>query len=554
MRLFQPSRFAVNSLCVCLTLFVSACGGGSGTGSAPTPSSVQTITNCPDVAPELDVANATLAVCSEAGLKAAIFATSQSQGGNGKVSLPANCSITLTAQIDVTDDLTIDGNGVTIDGNNATQIFRVGRNFMLSRGVNFSLQNATLQNGLASGSGESLSSLGGAISGAQFGNITVLNVKFSNNRSTDTGGEAGGGAIYKAQFGKLTVFNSHFQGNLATNGGAIRALLTSIQLVNSSFAGNTALSGNNGGGAILLDGLQPTNLPLAINLPGGYAPVGYQRDTYGKGRFCGLYFSGNSVGNQYDINGTGKTAGAMGIFVYGPTATDPGGDTMIEIERSMFDGNKAYAGGGALHLGSGGATDFASVKDSVFRNNRAGGVAGGAISLYQKNVNFSNVTIADNCINTGGNTADCSSSSNSDGSGGAIGTWSNQYNLDHVTVVRNRAAAYSGALNQGPTAGALTNSIISANTSGNSYGVAQSCSKPAFTNGTNSYQWQVLARHAADPNDPGCGAATENIDPLVSATPTVCTGRIAGSSFSNAAMVVFLPGQPGMSAGAVCPQ
>jgi hypothetical protein len=536
------------------------CGKGkvSGDVAAPTPGvpAVSGITNCADVAPVLDVTNATLAACSEAGLKTAIVTSSYSQGGNGKVRLPANCAITLTSQIDVNDDLTIDGNGVTLDGNSTSQIFRVGRNFLLNRGVTFALQNATMQNGLASGSGESISSLGGAISGAQFGNITALNVKFINIRSTDTGGEAGGGAIYKAEFGKLTVFNSHFESNLATNGGAIRSLLSSIQLVNSSFVNNTALSGNNGGGAILLDGLQPFSYPPVIGSPGGYTPVGYQRDTYGKGRFCGLLFTGNSVGNQYDINGTGKTAGAMGLFVYGPTANDPG-DTMIEIERSVFDGNKAYAGGGALHLGSSGAPDFASIKDTVFRNNRAGGVAGGAISLYRANVNFSNLSIADNCINTGGNTSNCSSSSNSDGTGGGIGAWldqftPNQYNLDHVTVVRNHASAYSGALNQG-TAGTLTNSIISANTSGNSYRVAQNCSTPVFTNGANSYQWQATARAVSDPNDPGCGAATENIDPLVSASPTVCTNRIAGSSFSSTAMVVFLPGLTSITAGAVCP-
>jgi hypothetical protein len=37
-------------------------------------------------------------------------------------------------------------------------------------------------------------------------------------------------------------------------GGAIRAFLMSIQLVNSSFVNNTTLSGNNGYSAILLDG------------------------------------------------------------------------------------------------------------------------------------------------------------------------------------------------------------------------------------------------------------------------------------------------------------
>jgi len=434
------------------------------------------ITNCPDVAPALDVSSATQAVCSEAGLKAAIVSSRETNGGNGKVSLPPNCSITLTSRIEVIDDLTIDGNGVTLSGNNATQIFDIGRNYLKDRGVYFALQNATLIN--------------------------------------DRDAGAGAGAI------------------------------------------------NNGGGAIFQDGLQPLGYPPVIGSPGGYTPVGYQRDSYGKGRFCGVLFTGNTVGNLHDSNNTGKTGGGLFRYVYVPVAANPvsGGDTLVEIERSMFDGNRAYGGGGALHLGGNGNTDDASVRDSVFRNNRAGGGAGGAISMYERNANFSNITLADNCINTGGNTVDCSGSSNSDGTGGGIGTWSGRYNVDHATVVRNRAAAYSGALNQNSTAGktgALTNSILSANTSGNSFGVAKNCSNPVFTNGANSYQWQALsARNTADPYDPGCGAATENIDPLVSATPTVCTGRIAGSSFSNAPMVVFLPGQPAVlagAAGAACP-
>jgi hypothetical protein len=501
-------------------------------------------TGCLDQPPVLDVSNPTLATCSESGLKDAITA-SQAVGGNGHVRLPAQCSLTLTSKVQVDDDLAIDGNGATIDGQGSTQLFVVGRNFLKDRGVRFALQHATLKNGRDPGGG------GGAVSGGQFGELTLVDVVFLNNTSAGTGGEDGGGAIFKAQFGKLTVFNCHFEGNTGTNGGAIKSLLASLQVVNSSFVGNRARGGNNGGGAIIVDGLQPTQLPPVIGTPGGYTPVGYQRDPYARGRLCGVLFSRNSVGNQYDFNHTGQQGGGLFTHVY------VGNDTQVEVERSLFDGNTSAGGGGAFRLGGDGDTAFARVGDCAFVNNRAGGGVGGAVSLYETNANFSNVTVADNCINVGGDVAGCAATSNSDGLGGGIGTYSRTYNVDRVTVVRNRAASYSGALVQSSTpgqAGALTNSVISDNRAGNSYGVAKNCGNPVFTSGANSYQWQAQARaNPSDPNDPGCGAATENVDPRVAVVASLCAGRVAGSATANAPMVWFEVGAPGVSAGAACP-
>ena len=70
----------------------------------------------------VDTSSTTLATCSAAGLQSAINATS-----NGRVALPAACNITLTAPLQVNKDVVIDGNGVTISGNQATRIFEVGR-------------------------------------------------------------------------------------------------------------------------------------------------------------------------------------------------------------------------------------------------------------------------------------------------------------------------------------------------------------------------------------------------------------------------------------------
>ena len=436
--------------------------------------------------------------------------------------------------------MAVDGNGATISGNNATQIFHVDRDFSQSSGSNFTLVNATLRNGRDSGSG------GAAVKGAQFGNMTFINVSFLDNVSQGTGGEDGGGAIFKDEGGKLTVFNSHFAGNTATNGGAIKSLLSNVQIINSSFANNTARGGNNGGGAIFVDGLAQNTTPKPL-ASGGYAPNGYIFDIYGKGRFCGILLKNNSVGGQHDINTTGRQGGGLFTHVYTKTGIITGttfelkpGYNTIEIERSIIEDNTAYDGGGGIRFGGdGGGT--ASVTDSVIRSNK-GGNHGGGVRFSSTNGNFINTTIADNCANVDGNVANCLSNSLSGGIGGGIVAFENQYNLDRVTLLRNRSASYGGATSQNTgvsVIGSMVNSLVVNNTAGNPFGVTQNCAGPTFTGGAGSYQWPTPQFNTFDL---GCGAAASNINPVLGVSPTMCPLRAAGSAVSSSPFVVFAPG------------
>ncbi len=441
----------------------------------------------------------------------------------------------------------IDGNGATISGNNVTRIFQDDRDYNQSTGSDFTLINATLTKGFDAGSG------GGAVKGSQFGKMTFINVRFTDNQSQGTGGEDGGGAIYKDEGGLLRVFNSHFSGNTATNGGAIKNLLSNIQIVNSSFVGNTARGGNNGGGAIFVDGLAQTTTPPPLSTPGGmgYAPNGYAVDTYGKGRICGTYFSGNKVGAQYDFNNTGLLGGGLMAHVYGGGPKP--GSTAIEIERSIFDGNTAVAGGGGMRLGGDGlgfTGGLYTVSDSVVRNNKAGD-HGGGVRFSESNGAFSNVTVADNCANANKTVGSCTGSdSNGGGLGGGIAAFDKRITLDQVTLVRNRAAGFGGGVVQpdaGP--GAMVNTIIANNIAANQYGNTQNCSGPAFTNGTGSYQWPtpVIGEF-----EKGCGSAKSNVNPNVNLVAKTCPLRIAGSIIANAPMVVFANGAA-LASGAICP-
>ncbi|TAG00089.1 MAG: fibronectin type III domain-containing protein [Betaproteobacteria bacterium] len=498
---------------------------------------------------------ATAASCSASGLQSAINSST-----SGRVSLPAACSITLSTPITVNRDIVIDANGATISGSNVTRIFEIGRNNAMNRGFDFTLMNAALINGRDSGSG------GGAIRGAQFGTITVLNSSFQDNVSLGTGGEDGGGALFKDEGGKLTLFNSTFRNNTATNGGAVKSLGANVQVVNSAFEGNVSRGGNNGGGAYFLDGLEVRTPKQPIS-GGGYAPDGYTVNSYGKGRFCGVLFRNNSVGGQHDFNLTGRQGGGLFTHTYSiggqPIPGTPyftaAGFTLIEVERSIFEGNTAADGGGALRLGGdGGNTAVPSeVSSSMFVGNRAGN-HGGAIRMSLVDANYVNATLADNCANGDGSVLGCTSNSSSAGIGGGIVGFEKQYNVTRLTVVRNRAASYGGGLNQNggsSVVGAMSNSIVAANAAGNPFNnITNTCAGPLFTNGSASYQWPAPTSAQFDA---GCGAAN-SVNPAVSTTKTLCT-TTAGSSTLNASHYVFAPGANVTAAagvpvaGALCP-
>ncbi len=507
-------------------------------------------TGCADVAPTVDMTGAVTAVCSQAGLVNAIQASS-----TGRVKLPAACSITLTQPISIDKNVQIDANGATLSGNNATRIFDVHRNrsTTVNSGYSFTLLNATLRNGYDSGITDADGGGGGgAVRGAQFGNLSFYNVQFLNNQSAGLGGEDGGGAIYKGEGGRLTIFNAHFDGNTATNGGAVKSLLANVWIVNASFTNNVARGGNNGGGAVFIDGLAQTK-PKPWS-QGGYAPNNYVADTFAKARVCGAYFAGNSVGGSYDFNQTGRQGGGLFTHTYSLN-----GATAIEVERSVFDGNKSAADGGALRLGGDGVATGVAAKvfDSLLRNNRAGN-HGGAVRLSLNAANFSNLTVADNCANVDGNVANCVSTSTGGGIGGGIVSFDRVFNLTGVTLIRNRSASYGGAMSLSAAVGqggTVASSIFANNTAGNPYGTAQNCSPPAFNGGSASYQYPAPQFNTYDP---GCADPTKivsTVNPNYGTTPTVCTGRVAGSSYSNAPMSIFVPGAAVLvNAGTVVPK
>ena len=155
----------------------------------------------------------------------------------------------------ISSDITIEGHGKTIHGNDSYQIFNVtssGRltlnRVTLERGEvantsvggailnsgSVKITNSTIQNGDAG--------YGGAITSS--GSLTIINSTLSSNSANAADGI--GGALYLTG-GATTISNSALMSNTATLGGAIHLSSGNLTISNSTIA-NGSVSGSAGGG------------------------------------------------------------------------------------------------------------------------------------------------------------------------------------------------------------------------------------------------------------------------------------------------------------------
>ena len=149
--------------------------------------------------------------------------------GNGADTIYVIRDFTLAAKLPpITSDITLDGNGYTISGDNQFGIFEVD-------GGSLTIRNVTITEGNAS--------RGGAIQLKNGGFASVANVTFRKNSAF-----YGGAIATESDSDRLTVSNSSFIGNSAeTSGGAILTDGGVTDVNGSAFHGNTAAAT---GGAI----------------------------------------------------------------------------------------------------------------------------------------------------------------------------------------------------------------------------------------------------------------------------------------------------------------
>ena len=345
-------------------------------------------------------------------------------------------------QMNIYDNLTINGNGHFLDALSKCRIFSITGN------NNVTLNNIVFRNGNASGADGTLSNYnnGGAILWSSGYNTTVNNCTFTNNNanyggalycsnianiyindtvfSQNTASSYGGGA-YLIDNDKVTISNSTFKFDYSNHGSALYCNGNNYDISLCDFVNNTARSqstiewvGNNG----RLYGSNFTNNKAskftAITLHGSNGAISH------------CLFNSN--------NATNGDAGAIMVFGMDTTidncsftnnyANGDGGCIMSENENthiydSTFKSNYVGHNGGAIYF----KEPNLIVYNSTFEFNQACWM-GGAIAATEdpnnaKNAIISNCTFKSNYIE------------NSDGYGGAI-CYMGDYapNKDNLTV------------------------------------------------------------------------------------------------------------------------
>ena len=184
------------------------------------------------------------ATCSLADAIAAANTDATTGGcpaGDGADTITLARDVTLSSALpEIASEITIEGSGHTISGNDRYRIFYV------QRSGNLTINESTLRNGKTrrqcedDNGGE-----GGAL--CNRGTVTITNSVLRDNSVGDDGG-----AIYNRSTGTITIANTEFHNNSADDdGGAIFNYQGTISVRDSEFTGNRA---GDDGGAIRRDG------------------------------------------------------------------------------------------------------------------------------------------------------------------------------------------------------------------------------------------------------------------------------------------------------------
>jgi CSLREA domain-containing protein len=245
-----------------------------------------------------------------------------------------------TGDLDITQDLSIEGNGSTIDAGN------LDRAFQILFGVTVDIADVTVLNGNVPGDtgggvlnhgtltlsnatlAHNSADFGGGF--ANFGGATLTNVTIGNNSANVDGGGIQNDFLPVGTPANLTLTNVTLAGNSGTDGAGMRndgiATLTNatitgggivtfgnVTLTNCTVAGNSDLGGNGGirasGGTATLG-----NTIVANNSPQNCAsPVVSQGHNLDSGTTCGFNMPG-------DLNNTDPRLAPLGNNG-GPTQT-----------------------------------------------------------------------------------------------------------------------------------------------------------------------------------------------------------------------------------------
>jgi hypothetical protein len=286
------------------------------------------------IAPTKRVGNGTSASCTESALRQAL-------SGGGTITFScgsAPATIRIGSELVVTRNTVIDGGGkITLDGQHRTRILR--------NAGQLTLKKVTLVRGRASVGWTGTPNGGGAVNSAYGKKLYVADSIFRDNQTSNLGF---GGAIFQAGNGLLTVVRSRFENNVSGGGGGVYTLLAGLRMANSTFTGNRAVHGNQGGGGLMTDGGSANS---GSGATGGDIVV------------CGSSFSSNSA--------LADGGGAL-LWAYKKDRVTVSGSTFTG--NSVRPNSRGHAMGGGIRLGR----SAAQVDGSTFGRNTA--KTGGGVS------------------------------------------------------------------------------------------------------------------------------------------------------------------------------
>lgn len=414
-----------------------------------------------------------VSICDEAHLLAAL-------AGGGMVTFSCSGMITLTNEITIVADTTIDGSGqnVVISGNDAVRLFYV------PAGSSLTLRNLNLVNGRAAGAS------GGAI--YNLGNLVVAGIDFESNSA-----EFHGGAILN--YGTADVSDTMFFDNEAgINGGAIDSTVQ-LSIHRSRFIENIA--GFRGGAVNNYLG----TITVEETLFGGNRSSGYGGGLVNDGGNAFIQTSDMQLNSAQDVGGGIKNSGELQVLASNVSENSAGrngggvyNDNYLEVRNSTFSDNSATWGGGIYSDGTltvdgsslshntavrgGGILNnvegTAFVSASSLFNNSADGGLGGAIlnggTLDMRRCTFSANSATrgrgGGIFNFGGldlsnSTFSGNTANDSGGFGGGIYHDMGIVTVSNSTFSGNSATSGGGIYNAGPYM-TLKNTIIANSSSG----------------------------------------------------------------------------------------
>ena len=340
--------------------------------------------------------------------------------------------------IPIEKQITLDGNGYSLDGKKASRILYVdadnvvlknikfvngntagGAGALLIRACNTLIENCTFKDNSAK--------YGGAIYMEDYckfnpttcvSNITIINSYFEGNSASN-----GGGGIYSLSKENF-IRNSTFKDNRAKTllGGAIQLNNDISEIVNNSFIGNSAKEG--------------AGVALQYSLNHFVANNTFTRNyAFFDGAALNLYGGGDYtvINNVFTENSADNLGGAIRFKI-----TDS--SIVSKISNNTFNSNNAF-GGGAIYCDS----DKAQFTYNTFINNKATSKCGGALQL-NGNDNIISYNVVDGC--------------SASYKGGAIYIENNANKISYNNITGCRAGNGGGAIFITGSSSTLNNNIV----------------------------------------------------------------------------------------------